>query len=425
MEMEIHSDQGRQFESQLFQELCHIWGVKKTRTSPYHPTANSVVERLNRTLGASLRALLVDRPQGDWDLLLPSIMRGIRATPHSTTAETPNYMMFGRELRLPDTITLEEPPREKTIVHEYAQQIKELMKESGERLRNQQYQIRQEETEEPNLYLKGDLVWLRNQHRKKGENPKLAVKYQGPYEVIEVLPYHTYRLRFNSKENIQHEDRIKLFVRGETVADEESVCREVDEQCHAESHTKLEEMIAEKVKWQPTTNKVQTRNQSQIWVTPKVDKVDPKQRGTIIQLEGNQPTNHTVEGAKEKEKSYGTTFRPTENIKQEPVDMVTEDLEDLVEVVDNDNTDSSGQSNQRRNTKTTVVDIHIDRPTTPQQSNSQSQLSSSSTQNPTTATDNTTLMKAKDIHSSQPHQNRRSDRMRGAPARLLDYSVTI
>ena len=184
-------------------------------------------------------------------------------------------------------------------------------------------------------------------------------------------------------------------------------------------------MIAEKVKWQPTTNKVQTRNQPQIWVTPKVDKVESKQRRTIIQLEGNQPTNNTVEGAKEKEKSYGTTFRPAENIKQEPVDMVTEDLEDLVEVVDNDNTDSSGQSNQRRNTKTTVVDIHIDRPTTPQQSNSQSQLSSSSTQNPTTATDNTTLMKAKDIHSSQPHQNRRSDRMRGAPARLLDYSVTI
>ena len=79
--------------------------------------------------------------------------------------------MFIKELRLPDTITLEEPPREATIVHDYAQQINELMKESGERLRNQRYQIRQEETEEPNLYLKGDLVWLRNQNRKKGKKP--------------------------------------------------------------------------------------------------------------------------------------------------------------------------------------------------------------------------------------------------------------
>ena len=105
--------------------------------------------------------------------------------------------------------------------------------------------------------------------------------------------------------------------------------------------------------------------------------------------------------------------------------MITEELKFLAEVVYDPNNGSSGQSNQRRNTKTTVKDLHIDRPTTPKQSNSQSQLSSSSTQNPTTATDNTTLMKAKGIHSSQPHQSRRSDRMRGAPARLLDYSVTI
>ena len=94
----IHTDQGRQFESQLFKELCSLWGTKKTRSSPYHPQGNSVVERLNRTLGASLRALLIGRSQGDWDLLPPSIMRGIRATPHSITSETPNGMMFRQEL---------------------------------------------------------------------------------------------------------------------------------------------------------------------------------------------------------------------------------------------------------------------------------------------------------------------------------------
>ena len=43
---EIHSDQGRQFESELLQQ-CNIWGCKKTRTTPYHPQGISVVERLN------------------------------------------------------------------------------------------------------------------------------------------------------------------------------------------------------------------------------------------------------------------------------------------------------------------------------------------------------------------------------------------
>jgi transposase InsO family protein len=31
----IHSDQGRQYESRLFQEMCQMLGTTKTRTTPY------------------------------------------------------------------------------------------------------------------------------------------------------------------------------------------------------------------------------------------------------------------------------------------------------------------------------------------------------------------------------------------------------
>ena len=51
---QLHTDQGAQFESQLLAEFCHLWKVTKTRTTPYHPQANRMVERNNRLLGDSL-----------------------------------------------------------------------------------------------------------------------------------------------------------------------------------------------------------------------------------------------------------------------------------------------------------------------------------------------------------------------------------
>ena len=98
----IHTDQGAQFESRLMAELCALWGVRKSHTTPYHPQSNGVVERGNRDLGDMLRSMLIGKDEEDWDLLLPQIMRTIRASPHKQTGETANFLMLGREVRLPE-----------------------------------------------------------------------------------------------------------------------------------------------------------------------------------------------------------------------------------------------------------------------------------------------------------------------------------
>ena len=46
----IHSDQGRNFESNLMHEIYEMMGVKKSRTTAYHPQGDGLVERQNRTL---------------------------------------------------------------------------------------------------------------------------------------------------------------------------------------------------------------------------------------------------------------------------------------------------------------------------------------------------------------------------------------
>ena len=60
----ILSDQGRNFESQLFQELCRCMAIDKVRTSSYKPSTNGQQERFHRTLNAMI-AKVVKESQRD------------------------------------------------------------------------------------------------------------------------------------------------------------------------------------------------------------------------------------------------------------------------------------------------------------------------------------------------------------------------
>ncbi|GFU02073.1 retrovirus-related Pol polyprotein from transposon opus [Nephila pilipes] len=52
----IITDQGLQFESQLFRSIAAICGAKVGHTTPYHPQCNGKVEGLHRTLKGAIKA---------------------------------------------------------------------------------------------------------------------------------------------------------------------------------------------------------------------------------------------------------------------------------------------------------------------------------------------------------------------------------
>jgi len=72
----ITTDQGRQFESQLFHNLAKLCGIHLCRTTPYHPAANGLVERLHRTLKAAIMCHAGEQ----WTETLPLVLLGIRTS---------------------------------------------------------------------------------------------------------------------------------------------------------------------------------------------------------------------------------------------------------------------------------------------------------------------------------------------------------
>ena len=89
----IHSDQGRQYESKLFSEMCKVLHIKKTRTTPYHPQSGGMVERFIKTLVRMLKSYINDH-QSDWDEQLPFLTMAYRSVEHETTGSAQTILCW-------------------------------------------------------------------------------------------------------------------------------------------------------------------------------------------------------------------------------------------------------------------------------------------------------------------------------------------
>ncbi len=93
----LHSDQGRQFESDLIKHLCNLLSIKNQ--SPYHAQCDGAVERFNRTLKDELSKHLFDSGT-EWDEHLPQVALAYNTTKHTSTGLTPFFLAHGREARV-------------------------------------------------------------------------------------------------------------------------------------------------------------------------------------------------------------------------------------------------------------------------------------------------------------------------------------
>lgn len=210
--LEIHSDQGRNFESALFREVCRLLEITKTRSSPYHPQSNGLVERFNRTLASMIRCQ-IENNLTDWDLHIPLLTAAYRSTVHPATGFSPNFLMFGRELNLPTDLVFPRPRQEvpqdlpeyvvalQERLHSCFELARQTLKESAERQKRvHDTRVIQQQ------YEPGSLVYKRHHNRKKLETP-----WVGPYVIKKSIGDCLYQIADKKKTYVLHHDLLKPY----------------------------------------------------------------------------------------------------------------------------------------------------------------------------------------------------------------------
>ena len=219
MPKRLVSDQGPEFESQLFQELCKHMGIEKIRTSPYKPSTNGCVERFHRTLNSML-GKVVQANQRDWDDRLQPVMAAYRAAKHESTGFSPNYLVFGRENRAPIDVVLGEVAGEEEHYlseDDYVAETQRRLRDAHQLAREHLNAAAERRKDDYDIKVKkatfsvGDSVWYFYPRRYTQKSPKWSKNYTGPFKVVKVIEPCDYVIQKSkrAKPQVVHGDKLK------------------------------------------------------------------------------------------------------------------------------------------------------------------------------------------------------------------------
>ena len=215
------SDRGPNFLSYIVKEVCKLMNTRKANTTAYHPQTDGLVERFNGTLAEGL-SMYVSGNQKDWDRHLPLVLFAYRVSPHASTRESPFYLLYGRESRLPIDASLLLPSSShlsSSVAEHHARIVQNLehaqhLISANTQLAQQKMKEQYDRTSKPVPFDIGCKVWVYTPKSKKGLSKKLMHNYHGPYRIVARLSPVHFRLRTMDNRPVAvpvHANRMKPY----------------------------------------------------------------------------------------------------------------------------------------------------------------------------------------------------------------------
>ena len=188
------SDRGTNFLSELVQGVCRLLDIKKVNTSGYHPQTDGLVEKFNSTL-IGMVAKVAEQSGKDWDRHLPFLLFAYRVSVQESTRESPFFLLYGRDPRIPSESVLSQPsPPYMVDVSDYKVDLTSNLA-SAWKLAREHIQVAQrgqknqyDRHARDHHYKVGDRVVIYMPSVVTGKASKLARPYYGPYCVLSVTP---------------------------------------------------------------------------------------------------------------------------------------------------------------------------------------------------------------------------------------------
>ena len=181
----IHSDRGTEFENSLILELCQLLGVRKSRSSPYYPKGDSMIERLFRNTKDMIYTTAKSTGK-EWVDVIPTVEMALRSCVHEITKLTPYEVLFGMKMTTPFSRI---GKREQKCTNEYVRKLQNEIHAIQTKVRKSQ---RFYESEEEVAFKVGDKVYAKILPKQKSIDKS---RYEGPYVITRIKGNWCYVLK--------------------------------------------------------------------------------------------------------------------------------------------------------------------------------------------------------------------------------------